>query len=390
MLLLDSFFNYFLNVFGIPAIPTNALLIPLFALALVAFGGRSIQLKTYQLMAFIFLVSGFLMGFIIIEGTSWMKLGALSTGMISLLIGVSLGRFKDSDRHISNIGLLIGGIYCVVCAIATLRLMPAFFPVIDAIGYSSKGTLIVRPEVTIDQNFQIFYLFPVILCFTKKQSYKEIFIAIILVGLAVFSLVKLQTRSGILLIALGLASAFIMAISTKHKKPVLLLIGAIFFLLVAMLNLDSIIKISSGLIVRFTEDDLGGAWGRLFSAEYLFQKLIDVRWWLPKGDAIFANAYGDVPHFNPTAIFLEAGLVGLIGWCMLSLGPLIKGGFSIFKKRMKNHHAIYLGAFISMVASLTLNAPLFEHVWVWVGLLIGATSQTIKKRTSVSQKRLIK
>ncbi len=373
ILLLDSMFSYFSTVFSIPNFPTNALLLPLLIVAIFLFGSNTFRLNTNHIFGITLVITGFLLGIAFIQDVSLRRLGTLATGIAAFFIGNALGKFPDSDRHIANIGLLIGGLYCIVCTIATLKILPTYFPVTEALGFSDKGTPIIRPEVTIDQNFQIFYLFPVVLCFTQRQSLTELSISLLLTSMAIFSLLQLQTRSGVLLILLAISAAFILSVAAKKKHFILLIVGAIVIFLLGMWKIDALINISSGLIIRLTEDDFGGVEGRLFSATYLFQNIFNISWWLPQGNELFVSLYGDVPHFNPTAIFLEAGTLGLIGWFLIVLAPVIKNGFYIFRARMRNNYAIYIGALTSLGASLTLNTPLYEHAWVWAGLLVGAT-----------------
>ena len=152
------------------------------------------------------------------------------------------------------------------------------------------------------------------------------------------------------------------------------------FVLIVAIKLDDIQDIASGILDRFFNDDFHTFWGRVISATYLFEKIVNPVWWFPRGNSEFIALYKDVPHFNPTAVFLEGGIIALAAWVALVLLPLFKGVAAVLKKKTDVFEAlIVVGAGITFVAGLTLNTPYYEHAWLWAGALLGGL---IKKKNS--------
>ena len=198
---------------------------------------------------------------------------------------------------------------------------------------------------------------------------------------ALFTVVTLQTRSGTILLGLSFGLAVIYPVWMKSKGSVfrLLLVFTAFVLIVAI-KLDDIQDIASGILDRFFNDDFHTFWGRVISATYLFEKIVNPVWWFPRGNSEFIALYKDVPHFNPTAVFLEGGIIALAAWVALVLLPLFKGVAAVLKKKTDGFEAlIVVGAGITFVAGLTLNTPYYEHAWLWAGALLGGL---IKKKNS--------
>jgi hypothetical protein len=150
--------------------------------------------------------------------------------------------------------------------------------------------------------------------------------------------------------------------------PVLLLIFI-------ALNLDAIVATGSLLIERMSDlSDTGSA--RLASNVYLLTKLFDITWWVPQGNGEFLRAYGDVPHSNMTAMFMEGGIFGLGLWLAVYLWPIIILAKKLFGRQLDAVAAIaFVMGVSSFIVQLSLNVPFFEQTWLWAGAVIGANAR---------------
>jgi O-antigen ligase len=386
--LLDSLFNYFIQqAVGTP-LPTNAAVAMLVLLALAYTNiGRGIPTISVLLLLSIG-VAGYLVGAITAVPDTVMQAGKVFTAVMSLFIGFNAFRHARSARQLVHVFLCVGSLYIVVCLIALLKIFPSVFPVINSYGFRD-GVLFSRPEVTIDQNFQIFYLFIVVFSFAIKER-KLYEIAGILGAVAsIFILLTLQTRSGLLIMlaVTGLASVLPVL---QRKRNMLWLLAV--FGVVAMLVLthaDKIMEVAAGMISRMGDDEFKTFWGRVYSARYLFEKLINPLWWVPRGNGEFFMLTGNIPHFSPTGAFLEGGILALVMWFGLFLWPLVRWSGKVIKISADEVMVIAaIGAAASMAASLSLNAHLFNGCWLWAGALIGAEHRLrCNCRIAASQER---
>ena len=380
LVLLDSLATYFLaSVAGI-GFPVNAIL-PGLILVMVARHGVSKMLPDTSTSIWVVLaIAGFSLGIAFNEELGIDRFLKIGSAFSAFIIGYNVGYWGRNDKKLADYLLLVGLVYSLVCVLALLKIAPGLFPIKEAMGFK-EGNLVVRPEITIDQNFQIYYLF--FICFIFTQSFSTIrygLAGLALLG-ALFTVVTLQTRSGTILLGLSFGLAVIYPVWMKSKGSVfrLLLVFTAFVLIVAI-KLDDIQDIASGILDRFFNDDFHTFWGRVISATYLFEKIVNPVWWFPRGNSEFIALYKDVPHFNPTAVFLEGGIIALAAWVALVLLPLFKGVAAVLKKKTDVFEAlIVVGAGITFVAGLTLNTPYYEHAWLWAGALLGGL---IKKKNS--------
>jgi hypothetical protein len=366
----DSLINYFLRTFFVP-LPVNTLvIIPFFGLFLL---GRLPQVtpRPTTLIWLMLAVAGYTTGVFSAPDITAHRFLEIASALLAFLVGFGFFKNNADEDILARLFLFVTIAYVVVCLVALSRTMPSLFPVTDQI-WSQKGILQRRPEVTTDQNFQVFYLFPAALLlalpFQPKRSLPALFVV---VG-SLFILAKLQTRSGALIflgtVFLALSSP-IFAKGLGRKKVAVLPVLGFFGVLAAM---PLIVASADLLIYRFMHTDYYTGLGRLHSFLYLFEHVWNPLWWIPQGNEGFVLATGNKPHSNITAAFLEGGLLGLVAWIALIFVPIIRLGHRFVRGRLSNFAVIgYLGCVAMFVIQLSLNVPMVDQVWLWAGVGVG-------------------
>ena len=374
-ILLDSLVNYFANTLVSATYPINALTCVAFIIYFMV--NHKFFLKYLPSQSVLFMLGLILTGFLLGLHHNYYsftgKLFKSFSALVSLLIGYYAFRQINNERYLSIVFLVAGSIYTLVCFIAVLRVAPGLFPVIDAL-WADGWTLVSRPEVTTDQNFQIYYLF--FLCFILFFSVTNITRVLVLLGsvLALYSLSQLQTRSGVLLYLAAFLLSVYGAARLNFIKPVYIFLAAGLGLIVIVNKIDAIYGMASYLIDRFVDDDYRNLEGRVKSASYLLELVASpIAWFVPQGLGSFERLFGGFPHSNYTAIFLEGGILSFFGFLVLQVFTIVRVGLLSLKYKLDSVTlAALFGAMISLMGSLSLCVPYHEHVYLWVGALIGA------------------
>ena len=395
VLLCDSAFSYFTRpIIGFTAVNID---VPIILLIITAgWSYRSFVPPAWAVIAIACMSVGFIIGIYNIGLHDKVDFNSyrfipLFSAIAAFLLGFFSFRWHNNIETYSKAFAWIGIIYSVICVVALLGLAPRFFPVINSL-WSDNGIIRKRPEVTTDQNFQIFYLLPGVLLLALPFRLVRGTIASLLTVAALYSLAQLQTRSGTFALFATILLCTIAPFWTPSlgKEKVFWLPAL--SLLVALINLDLIVESSSLLIERITNlqsdtsFDYSTGIGRLSSFLYLFDHLSDPTWWvLPQGYNEFFKLHNTIPHSNITAMFLEAGIFGLLGWIILFLVPVIKLSILFFKKRLDELATlIFIGTVAVLTIQLSLNVPLMDQVWLWAGAAVG-TLERIKNTPSESQ-----
>lgn len=371
-LLIDSLGTYFFwNKVGFPH---NSLLVIMFVVVFLGWGFMKSIPHRKEILSIALIIFGFLLGIVLNDDMGISKLFKLATALMAFVVGYTACRWtSDSDRFL-KLFLSVGSLYVITCIMALLQLYPSLFPIVYSTGFRASGQLVTRPEITIDQNFQVFYLFFIPSVFMLDFKILRYTFACLLTFLGLYVLIALQTRSG-LLIFLGVLMIVWVAAPTVNRKygRYKLILLPIVTAVVFVVFYDKILSISEPLLERFQSKEVKTLEGRMFSATYLFKYLLNPLYWLPQGNEEFVNKMGDVPHFNPTAMYLEGGMFALIGWFMLFVTPLVKMGLLFIKNKLDLLASLIMVCGIaSMMAQLSLNAPLYDHVWLWGGAVIGS------------------
>ena len=384
-LLLDSLLLYLLRPFF--AFPINALLPGLVVLAFV-FSRRTGKLLTNtHIFSMGCVALGFMLAVALGVELAWLSFKQTLSAGCGLLIGYRATRRDQDLRPFLLLLALVGFVYAVICVAALLGLSSSYLPVIYAQGFHN-GVAVMRAELTTDQNYQIYYLFPIMMGLILKQKLWKTSLLLLGVLGSFYVIVMMETRSGLLLLLSLLSIIVLLPVWYKQKNS----INKVFFLaaivlLLTIVKLPEIIDLSQGMIRRFTESDLATFWGRIISITYLFEHIFNPLWWIPKGQNVFLLEYGNFPHSAPTSIFLRAGILGLIGWLMLIAWPVMKG-LNLVRRRKINIYqaAIVFGALVSLVASFSLPAAMFEQVWLWGGACWGVVELS-KYQSTIAKKR---
>lgn len=328
------------------------------------------------------LASAFLVGIVFGDVYGWARLLTLGGLLAAFFVGHAAGRCLEDQDVAVRMFVAVCGAYSLVCVAALLKVIPDVLPLINALGYRD-GELVVRPEVTIDQNFQIFYLFPVaLLFFLPANRLRTAAVAAITLA-AAFVLVRLYTRSGVLLLLSALVFAWITPMLYPRFGRQKLVVLPLLFAPLAVWQLDWIVGVTAEIVFRFTdEESYGTIYGRIYSAQYLLDRLFDPGFWIPRGNEEFLKLTGNIPHFNPTAVYLEAGLLGLAAWITLVVWPLARLARLYLAGTLDAVGIMFFGGGLVVFGTqLSLNAPLYEQVWLWAGAVAGALSRADPARS---------
>ncbi|MCW9014364.1 MAG: hypothetical protein OQL06_11320 [Gammaproteobacteria bacterium] len=371
LITLDSLMVYIGKQIAATILPVN-MIVPLILAILLVIKGKNYLLPDKTNLTWLAIaVLGFTSGIFTISELGFPRLFEIGSAATAFITGYIFAKWVKDENEAAKPLMLIGVLYTTVCVIAVSKILPQYFPIIIKL-WAHNGQLIERPEVTTDQNFQIFYLIPGIIIFSLPFQKIRFSLAIYILLGSLYALAALQTRSG-LLIALGLV--FLATISPiwaktlgKWKLYVIPALG----LLIAIIFLPSILNLASGIIIRFTETDYSTGLGRLHSFLYLFEKIYNPIWWLPQGNKEFLELTGNIPHANPTAVFLDGGMFALVAWVALTIVPLLKLSKQFMKSKLDNLAVmLFLGAIGAFLAQLSLNVPLMDQVWLWAGITNG-------------------
>ena len=352
----------------------------------IFFGPLSFIPSTHQLVALIVGFLSFAVGVLTIPDVPQWRFFTVATAFCAWLIGYFASRNINNSESLACLLLSIGLIYSVVCTIALLKIFPSIFHITNYVGYK-YGSLVIRPEITTDQNFQIFYLFPLLLPLILPFRLLRGTLTIIGAILAIFVLAQIKTRSGFLVFLGITALCFSAPLFTKNIGRKKIIVLPILLCLLFIANIPFILEHGAGLIDRLTNDEYSSLRGRIYSFLYIFDKLLDFNYWIPHGNAEFLKKTGSLPHSNSTAVFLEGGILGLYMWISLILIPTCVIFYHFLRRRLSDYQTMLMaGAIASFVIQLSLNAPLHEHVWLWSGILCGILQtiqfQSIPKRRS--------
>lgn len=373
VVLLDMMMTYFLRpILGLKEVPVNGMLpIIVFALA-VRWGIDRVCPPFSVLYALGMGFGGFLVGIFGLPDFGPYRVFSVISGFSAFFIGYFASRWSYNEELYARAFIFVGGLYTVVCVVAVLEVFPDLFPIIKAYGYRD-GILITRPEVTTDQNFQIFYLFPIVLGLCLPfRTLRFLMVFAGLIG-AFYVLNILQSRSGFLLLIGATFLSLLVPHLTKDLGRMKTIILPFFLAALLLLNFDFILRVATPIIGRFIHHNYNTYHGRVMSFTYLLEHLFEPTYWIPQGYAEFKRMTGGhIPHSNPTAMFIEGGILGLYMWIIVFLVPLTRLLVGLIRRELDPLATIILiGGVVAFVAQMSLNAPLYEQVYLWAGAVVG-------------------
>ncbi len=380
VLLLDSLVSYFLrNLAGVNP-PVNAAVPVIMLVAILVWGIKPAVPPVYALGWLLLLGLAFLFGILLIEGESPGRVLTLASAATAFFVGYAFARNTQSEDLLGRVLLTVSLIYVVVCVLAVAKVAPGLLPVVNAYGYRS-GELVIRPEVTIDQNFQIFYLFFIaVLCVLPVKLLRFALVFLGSIG-ALYVLAQLHTRSGVLVFIGTMTLAWLAPLLVRDLGKARILVLPLLLLGFAVVQFDWILQAAEGVVTRFTDPQYTNTvYGRIYAAMFLVEKLADPVFWMPQGNAPFGPGAESIPHFNPTAVYLEAGLLGLVAWVMLVPVPLARLAILFLRNRLDALETMVLIAGSAVFfAQLSLNTPLYDQAWLWMGAVIGALERARRR-----------
>lgn len=384
--MLDSLINYFSMHVG-RIVPTNAIVPLLLAVGILRRRLAGRVLPPYYWFALAIWMFGTSLSVLTVANQTPYRLLEIVGGVVAFLVGYFAVYLEESDKKIATYSVLVAWLYAATCLVALLGLAPVYFPMKVGL-WSLNGVIIERPEVTTDQNFQVFYLLPIaaILCWRHTRYQAVISFAGSL--LALFVLARIQTRSGVLVF---LAISIIAAVAPIRLKgmgiPRSLMLSAT--ALVALIYSGKWLnQFTPEMMARFFSTDYATGMGRVESCQYVLEKLADSKYWIAGGNAEFMARAGSVPHCNVTASLLEGGLFGLVSWFLLFALPLSKAWILFLRRKLLDSEAFVLMMGTGMfVLQFSLNIPFVDQVWLWGGAI--AAVNVMVSRREVSQMNML-
>jgi hypothetical protein len=374
IVLLDSMMSYFLRpILGAKEVPVNAILPVVLLILLKNFGIKAFGISKHARIALIVGFTFFFLGIFFLPEFDLYRVATIATALSAFFIGYFAARWSDDAEIYAKAFLIIGGLYVCVCVLAIHSVFPSLFPVIKRVGYYF-GIISVRPEITIDQNFQFFYIFPVVLVLALPFRLVRFIAGFVGLVCGFYVLNILQTRSGFLVMLGATVLCFLSPLFTKELGRKKTFILPFIILGLVLLNIELILQIGEPITERFFHRDYNTLEGRVMAIKYLFEHVTSPTWWFPHGNTHFKITVGggSLPHSTPTAMFLEAGLPGLYMWIVIIFIPLINLTRMLLKSELDALATILLiGAIASFMGQLSLNAPLYEHIWLWAGAALG-------------------
>jgi len=391
LVLSDSLITYFVKQF-IAFFPVNTLLLIVVLAAALHWGSKIVLPPPNVLFALLMAIVAFVSGIVIVPEIKVYRFFEIGGALCAFLVGYFSLRWANDEKNVARLFLVIPWLYIIVCTIALMKIMPSFFPLKEKL-WSLHGDLVARPEIVTDQNFQVYYFVPIVLALALTTKLLRFTLAFLGVIGGLFVLVKLQTRSGILVFLGCVCLSLLASLWTRELGRRKIIFLPILIGILVAVWLPEIMDIGSIAIARFFSTDYSTGYGRLEANLYLFRHVYDPAWWLPRGYSDFVAKYGNTPHSNATAMFLEGGIIGLISWVSIFLLPLIRLTTLYFKKKLDMLETLILmGGVSSLVLQLSLIIPLFEQAWLWAGAVTGvllrARERNFKVADSVGQARL--
>lgn len=386
-ILFDSLINYFIKTLFGTLLPITSVLPLILVIIVMKWGWRQLVPPMYITLALGLASISFSVGPLVVESISFYRMIETMGVISAFLVGYFALRWTSNENHFSKLFIVVCGLYVMVCVIALLHIAPSLFPVINS-AWAYRGTIEMRPEVMTDQNFQVFYLFPILLVLALPYRFWRFWPAFLITVGGLYVLAKVQTRSGMLVYlgTLGLCLLAPLWTPALGRKKIIILpaLG----LALILLNFNWILHVGNLMIVRFTETDYSTGYGRLVGITYLFDHVLNPLWWIPRGYGEFTKAYGNIPHSNITAMFLEGGILGLYMWIAVFVIPLFRLARLYFKKQLDPLATmILLGGTSCLVTELSLNVPFFKQPWLWAGAVVGVLYRIRRQRLATLQEK---
>lgn len=380
--LLDVVVSYFATTFAIPLLTRPWVLITgLFIIAALVDSKALVRLPQIFSFAFLILLFSLFVGTFTAENSksffqpnlsSGLTIKSLTTMLVAFLIGAAwAAEARRTAEQIASVLVAVTGIHALVCLLAITGFSADFFPVVDS-PYYKDGKLISRPEITTDQTRQVLYLFAgTTALFLSRNAIKILISLFVIVGIAI-TVAHVQSRWSTVLFSAFLVWIYLAAIYLRRQRYAVIYGSIFLWMVLAAIFHTQLLHAASNLIWRFTEMDSSYG-GRLTAVNYLFEKLLDVSYWIPRGDQDFAKTFGALPHSFPTMIYLNGGLFGLVSYLIAIFVPLALLFRDFFRKKITaiGLTALSCGGF-SLAMQLTQPVVSHEIFWLMAGLVIGS------------------
>ncbi len=332
------------------------------------------------------MIAGFLIGVVTAHDVGFERIPQLVSACVAFFVGFTFFKYTANEKNVYTFFLILSALYIIVCLLAVLKIAPQYFPIevsLWADGYS----LHERPAITTDQNFQFFYLFLPVLLIMLPLGWLRLCIVICLLLGAAFVLVRLQTRSGTLVLMGGaiIAMAYPFFSKSFDRKKILILITIGFLVVLALL--PKILNELDPLLTRFLSEgkEQSTSSVRVASALYIFDVVWNPFYWIPQGNPTSILG-AHKPHSNIAAVFLEAGILGLIGWVMLFVRPTFQLAKEYYSKNSDRIVSmVFVSSVMVLILQMSLNVPVMDQVWLWAGAVNGALEKLRQNKNSLNR-----
>lgn len=388
LLLLDSLISYFLTTFTGKDLPVNALVALVALAATVVFGVYRIIPPPLALVSLFLLCLGLSIGIITIDTLPLTMFAGLVGVLIAFSIGYAATRWNSNAEVFRLVFIGVGALYAIVCTVALLKIYPGLFP-LQYTDWAFEGHMYHRPEITTDQNTQIFYLLMIPLVFSMANRLWFIALCFGVLLCSFYVLSQLQTRSGVMV--LGALAVFSLASPLWYKelgRKKLLLLPLLILVPTAALLGGFLDDQLDAILLRFSNTEETGG-GRLLAIEYLFSRIGNTVFWIPQGEVDWRSIHrGGSPHSMPTIMLLYGGLPALVGWVGLFVIPTIALGVRFVTRKLDRLEImIFVAGMGSLVLSISLPHPFNDQAWLWTGAAVGALERSRRREMAAAAAR---
>lgn len=387
----DVLVGYLARSFGVawlarPWLVLSLVLVPLLLLNL----RELVRAPRWALLAMAGLIAGLTVGVFSIQipgslvpqGLAKMSLSDIVAMSLAFALGVIwVGRQGADAKWPADVLLGASIVHAAVCLAALSGAAPDAFPIIDS-PYWRDGRWVSRPEITTDQTRQVLYFIPALAVVFIRSGVVRLTLALLTAVVAAYVVFQVQSRGGLLIMALFVPMACALGVRYRVQRPMLTAVVAVVLAIGVLTQVDRIAAAAADTLWRFDQLDQGYG-GRLVSIAYLFEKVVDPGFWVPRGYSEFLAAYGNAPHSFPTMVFLMGGILSLITYVPLVVLPLWVLGRRVIRRGASGVErlAFFLGS-VSLAVQLTQPVIAHEFFWLMLGVTIGALGVRVPRQVS--------
>jgi hypothetical protein len=314
------------------------------------------------------IISGYLIGAAARQDIS--GLFPIGLSVIIFYFGFVVSKDNQMRNDLFRLAWVCSSVFALLAALGLSGIGP-FGDLVTVGRFAAHGAILERMQIFTDINFVAMYVIPLAAALYAQGRWFTLRLA--LAALGAWVLLMGQSRSG-LIVYVVVALAMLM-LRVRRLSILQLMGGALFAANLCVLLYGTVQELLEPIVLRTSDvDGMDTIEHRLLAYSYLAEKLLVLQAWFGLGTDEFVLLYGDLPHSNATAFFLEAGLIGFVGWLGLFVLLLVKAAFGVLwsPSRYADGDIMLVGCALGiMLAQLTLFVTTQKLPWLWAGIIAG-------------------